>query len=963
MRGFPIGARSRVRALRTAAALAVSAVLLAGAPAVSSAATTSKITGLEPTTVFTTGEDLVFVSGVDLGNVTAITVDGQDVGDVSVEGDGTLSFFTPPHGVGTAQVRLITPTGTSVDNGTLDDLKYIDPPPPPVLTSVAPASGPIAGGNTITITGTGLDTSIGVVFGAFSLADEFTIVSPTQVTAVVPASVSGAATVVIRVINAGGSSNTLNYTYGTVTPTATPTPTPTVTPTKTPTPTATPTATPTPTVTPTATPTPTPTPAPTISSLSPTSGPTSGGTVVTITGSNLSGTTGVKFGSVAATGVTQVSATQVRATTTGQAAGTVDVSVTTAGGPSANTAADNFTFVAPPTVTSLSPDNGLTTGGTVVTINGTNLAGATGVKFGSLAGLNVTQVSATQLRATTPAGSAGVVDVSVTTVGGTSANTAADNFTYVVPPPVITGISPSTGVVAGGTEVTITGTNLAGATGVKFGSVAGTNLQQVSATQVKATSPLGSAGSVDVSVTTAGGTSANVAADNFTYFVPTPVVTSISPSSGPTAGGTQVTITGQNLGYATGVKFGNVAATDLQIPVGAPLNAITSIKATSPAGSTGKVDVSVTSAGGTSANVSGDDFTYVPPTPVITSISPDSGSTLGGTVVTITGTNLADASGVKFGSVAGTNLQQVSATQVKATSPGGTAGKVDVSVTTPGGTSANVAADDFTYVTPAPTVTGISPSTGNEAGGTAVTITGTNLAGTTGVKFGSVSATNVTQLSGTQVRATSPSGTGTVDVSVTTAGGTSANVAADNFTYTTVSKTPVVDKISPTNGPPAGGTAVTLTGSNLSGTTSVTFGGVPGTNLIQISDTQVKATSPAGATGTVDVVATTPEGTSPVTATTKFSYSNLSSLVPQVRKVTPNFGLAYVGGITVLSGLNFKGVTEVKIGGRSAIFFVSGNTIAAVAPSLPKGTYSVTVKTVFGTSAPNVNARYTYYGF
>jgi hypothetical protein len=102
---------------------------------------------------------------------------------------------------------------------------------------------------------------------------------------------------------------------------------------------------------------------------------------------------------------------------------------------SADTVADTgspFTLTAPPvsTVTAVSPTTGLTSGGTAVTITGTNfLPGAT-VKFGTVSATGITVVSATSITATSPANSVGVVDVTVTTGGGTSATSSADQFTY-----------------------------------------------------------------------------------------------------------------------------------------------------------------------------------------------------------------------------------------------------------------------------------------------------------------------------------------------------------------------------------------------------------------------------------------------------------------------------------------------------------------------------------------------------
>jgi hypothetical protein len=85
------------------------------------------------------------------------------------------------------------------------------------------------------------------------------------------------------------------------------------------------------------------------------------------------------------------------------------------------------------------------------------------------------------------------------------------------PPPTIRGISPTTGPAAGGTMVTITGTNFTGATSVVFGTRAATNLVVVSSTEITVTAPAHVAASVNVRVTTTGGESALTNADKYTY--------------------------------------------------------------------------------------------------------------------------------------------------------------------------------------------------------------------------------------------------------------------------------------------------------------------------------------------------------------------------------------------------------------------------------------------------------------
>ena len=175
----------------------------------------------------------------------------------------------------------------------------------------------------------------------------------------------------------------------------------------------------------------------------------------------------------------------------------------------------NPATTAAPTVTGVLPATGPTAGGTVVTISGTGFTGATGVKFGSNAATSVRVVSAHKITATSPKGPARTVDITVTTAGGTSAAGTADKYTYVTPP-TITGISPSSGTTLGGTEVTITGTGFTGATGVKFGSKAATNVRVASAHKITATTPAGDPRAVNIMVTTPGGTATGTGVYTYT---------------------------------------------------------------------------------------------------------------------------------------------------------------------------------------------------------------------------------------------------------------------------------------------------------------------------------------------------------------------------------------------------------------------------------------------------------------
>ncbi|MEO6045537.1 MAG: IPT/TIG domain-containing protein, partial [Tepidiformaceae bacterium] len=287
---------------------------------------------------------------------------------------------------------------------------------------------------------------------------------------------------------------------------------------------------------------------PVVTSVTPNSGPVAGATSITITGTGLTGATAVKIDGVSATSVVPVNDTTVTAVTPAHIAGPGNVIVTNVDGDSLVSSGGVFTFREIPGVTSIAPATGPTSGGTVVTVNGANFVTGTGntaVSFGGNASTSVAVASATQLTALAPAGAAGVADVRVTTTGGTSANVAADNFTYASAAPVITTLSPSGGTIAGGTVVTITGTGFAGATSATFGGVTGTSFIVDSDTQIRVSSPARVAGIVDVVVTGPGGASVTGTATKYTYTTASiPVVTAVNPVSSPISGGTVVSITG-----------------------------------------------------------------------------------------------------------------------------------------------------------------------------------------------------------------------------------------------------------------------------------------------------------------------------------------------------------------------------------------------------------------------------------
>ncbi|MBI4396801.1 MAG: IPT/TIG domain-containing protein, partial [Elusimicrobia bacterium] len=236
-----------------------------------------------------------------------------------------------------------------------------------------------------------------------------------------------------------------------------------------------------------------------------------------------------------------------------------------------------------------SPAVGSQSGGTVVTFTSENAVftdhlGADDkratVTVGGTAATNVSvSDDGKSVTATMPAGVPGAArEVVVTNPTGYRAAMAAA-YTYLSQPSV-SSVSPNTGLPAGGTSVTVTGTDFyAGAT-VKFGDTAATDVKVVNSTTITCKTPAGTTGAVTVKVTNNDAQEAGLA-NAFAYAYPEVTVTGITPAKGSAAGGTSVTVTGTQFEAGATVKFGGTAATDVSVTNGTTLSCKT------PAGTAG----------------------------------------------------------------------------------------------------------------------------------------------------------------------------------------------------------------------------------------------------------------------------------------------------------------------------------------------------------------------------------------
>lgn len=257
-----------------------------------------------------------------------------------------------------------------------------------------------------------------------------------------------------------------------------------------------------------------------INSAAPNSGSDAGGTTVTLSGSGFTSSASVYFGGIAAQSVSVVSSTKLQAVTPAHASGTVSVAVTENSYnryKQSTTLASGFTYTSSTTlsVSGASPISGPSSGGTAVTLTGKGFQAGATVRFGGSPSTAVTVASSTQIRATSPAGSAGTVSITVTNPNTQSASLAS-GFTYSSAP-AVSSISPNSGPVTGGTTVKIFGSGFQSGASVAFGGIDATSVTLVSSTEIQAVSPVSPAGTVSIAVTNTDSQSGTLASP-FTYF-------------------------------------------------------------------------------------------------------------------------------------------------------------------------------------------------------------------------------------------------------------------------------------------------------------------------------------------------------------------------------------------------------------------------------------------------------------
>ena len=848
----------------------------------------------------------------------------------------------------------------------------------PVISSVRPVGGPLAGANTVTITGTGFQDAVltldkvefdpaGDTTGSAAIeGTSATVISDTEITVTAPDATTAAAgkslletAVKVSFIDAAnpatpvdaraGSPSDAAYTFG----------------------------------------------APVVTKVSPIAGPLGGGNTVTITGTGFEDP-GLTFDAVTfdpstdttgsaaidGTGAILVSDTEITVTAPdatsaadGKAtlASVVDVSFLDAVDPATpvlavNAAGANDYDFGTPVIDSVSPPAGPLAGGNTVIITGNGFLNPAltldRVTFNpanapAIPGLSPTVVSDTEITVTAPD--------ATTTAGQTSLDTAVDVlFTdaadpstplpavdstdgasnYIFATPQIDSVSPTGGPLAGGNTVTITGSGFRDA-GLSLNKVTfdptgtaaltGSAAVVVSDTEITVTAPdatSAAAGQSDIQslvnvyfddpsdpanliASSATSTGANA------YLFGAPEISSVSPPAGPLAGGNTVTITGKGF-MDTGLTMDRVTfdptsdtngttaldgvsatvVSDTEITVTAP-DATAAARGTSTVQT--QINVLFTDAADPSTPLPAVDSTdgasnYIFATPQIDSVSPTGGPLAGGNTVTITGSGFRDA-GLSLNKVTfdptgtaaltGSAAVVVSDTEITVTAPDATsaaAGQSDIQSLVnvyfdDPSDPANLIASSATstganaYLFGAPEISSVSPPAGPLAGGNTVTITGKGFMDTgltmDRVTFDPTSDTNgttaldgvsATVVSDTEITVTAPDataaarGTSTVQTQInvlfTDAADPSTPLPAVDSTdgaSNYIFATPQIDSVSPTGGPLAGGNTVTITGSGFRDAglslNKVTFdptgtAALTGSAAVVVSDTEITVTAP-----------------------------------------------------------------------------------------------------------------------
>ncbi|ANA79774.1 von Willebrand factor type A [Paenibacillus vortex V453] len=794
-------------------------------------------------------------------------------------------------------------------------LYYADP----IVTAITPSSGAMGGGEKVTISGQYFLNGLKVKIGE-NEAKSVIYKSSTSLTVTVPKS-SLAGSVDVKIENPDGRSVTVQngYTY--------------IAPLK-----------------------------PTIESLSPNQGQLVGGENVVLKGTNIEAGAKLYFNDVLVN-LSIVDNTEARFRAPAwSVAEKINVRLVNLSGEEA-LLPEGYTYLKPPappapTIEKVTPNSGQLKGNELVTLTGTNIK--TGAKlFFNDVEVGATVVSETEMRFRTPAWAVvEAVDIKVINPDLQEAS-LVKGYNYLSPPgPELTSLTPNEGLIEGGLNVSIKGSNFVNGARVYFNTKE-ISTTFVSDTELKIKTPAWSTDEiVSVSIVNPDGQEV-LLSDGFTYIKPVlpegPAITAITPNQGEIKGSDLITVTGTN--FVAGSK---VFLNDIEISTS--YTSSTELRFRTPAWPIAEtVDVKVVSPNKQEAIVV-KGFTYTEPAkapaPTLTSVSPSKALTTGGDLISVTGSNFVNGAKIYLNDTL-LSASFVSNTTLRFRTPAWNLAEiVDVKVVNPDGGEA-ILVDGFTFEKPVinpPKITSVDPNTSLLTGGTLVYINGSDYKA--GVKlYLNSTEVPVSLLSDKMLRFRAPvwSVAETVDLKVVNPDLQEA-VATQAFSFTEPPKpaAPTIASISPNTGPLDGNNYVYIKGEHYQAGVKVTFGSVEAKNVTLLDAAQIRVLAPAVSNiGSVDVKVTNPDGQFAIVSS-GYTYQETPITISSI---SPNKGPLAGGQLVYIYGSNFKTGMTMQVDGKSQTFELLG--AGSIRFRSPAGTSAGDVPIVL-TSAGGVTVSTTY---
>ena len=628
-----------------------------------------------------------------------------------------------------------------------------------------------------------------------------------------------------------------------------------------------------------------------------------------------------------------------------------------------------FTYVPVPRLDRMLPPSGPVSGGKKVIMWGGDLShpsATTEVAFGDDL-VSPDNLTSDELTVRSPAAEPGEVEVAVvlTLTNGESASSDTVPFTIVAAPRVDE-IEPISGSAEGGEIITITGAHFQRGVTVLMGPSDGSSdptadrsrfgenrvaavVEYVDDENLRAIVPAGTPGPASVVVLNPD-QQFGALTDGYTYAGDFPIVTATEPRSGPSLGGTRVTLTGTGFVAGLNVYFGGQDQRTRASVESVTATAVVVVTPAVPAGSV-PVPVTVVNPDGGSSTTAGA-YTYqASAAPTLEPLPPTTGTSLGGATLTLEGSGFATGAIVRFGAPEGaeectrglvpalTSCSDVAAavvdgSRLTVTTPPRPAGATPVRVINPDQQASGSRTFTYEAASPPAIVGTIEGSSGPTRGGTIIRIWGSGFATGARVLVGGTEVTAefdpnagllaVVRPDGEIVGVTPPGVAGLADITVTNPDGATAT-RTGGFEYLGPPP-PVLTSIEPSSGTSAGGLEVVLTGEDFADGSVVTFGnaecdsGEPACNLraaaadtvvgtLEDGSTTITTRTPPGLYGFVDVAVVGPDGT---TTVIPYGFESVPAPAPTFDEISPERGPT--GSVVTISGAGFVKGAETYIG-------------------------------------------------